>query len=79
MNNKAVGTIFCLIATILTSVRYLSAAIFMSGTATWSTELFQNSLSYVGSTLQISAIAALIVGICFLVWGVLKDGKSAGK
>ena len=79
MNNKAVGTIFCLIAAILTGARYLSAAIFMSGTATWSAELFKNSLSYVGSTLQISAIAALAVGVCFLVWGLLKDGKNTDK
>ena len=48
MNNKIVGAIFCLIAAILAGARYVAAAIFMSSTSTWSAELFQNSLNYVG-------------------------------
>ena len=63
MNNKSIGVMFCLIAAILTGVRYLFAA----------------SLTYVGSPLLIAAIAALVVGICFLVWGMIQDGKKAGK
>ena len=33
MNFKGVGAIFCLIAAVLTGVRYLTAAVFMSGTS----------------------------------------------
>lgn len=79
MNNKAVGTVFCLIAAILAGARYMAAAIFMSNTSSWSAELFRDSLSYVGPTLLIAAIAALVVGIGFLVCGLLKDGKKADK
>ena len=79
MNNKAVGTVFCLIAAILAGARYMAAAIFMSNTSSWSAELFRDSLSYVGPTLLIAAIAALVVGIGFLVCGLLKDGKKTDK
>ena len=75
MNNKGVGVIFCLIAAVLTGVRYLSAAIFMSGTASWSPELFATALTCVGPTLLIAAIVALVVGVGFLALGMLKDGK----
>ncbi len=79
MNFKGVGAIFCLIAAVLTGVRYLTAAVFMSGTSTWSAELFAASLTYVGPALLIAAIAALVVGICFLGLGIVKDEKKAGK
>lgn len=79
MNNKIVGAIFCLIAAILAGARYVAAAIFMSSTSTWSAELFQNSLNYVGPNLLIAAIVALVAGIGFLVCGLLKDGKKADK
>ena len=79
MNNKITGAIFCLIAAILAGARYVAAAIFMSNTSSWSAELFGNSLSYVGPNLLIVAIAALVVGIGFLVCGLLKDGKKTDK
>ena len=79
MNNKIVGAVFCLIAAILAGARYMAAAIFMSNTSSWSAELFRDSLSYVGPTLLIAAIAALVVGIGFLVCGLLKDGQKADK
>ena len=68
MNNKGVGVIFCLIAAVLTGFRYLSAAIFMSGTASWSPELFAAALSYVGPALLIAAVVALVVGVVSLPW-----------
>lgn len=79
MNNKGVGTVFCLIAAILMAARYLSAAIFMSGVASWDSELFQASLRYIGPSLSIAAIAALAVGVIFLAVGVFQDVKNAKK
>ena len=76
MNNKGVGSVFCLIAAILLGVRYLAAAVFMSGTATWSAELFASALAYVGPVLLIAAIAALVVGLAFLAVGIAKDCKN---
>ena len=73
MNNKGVGVFFCLIAALLMAARYLSAAVFMSGVASWSAELYQSGLSYVGSPLKIASIAALIAGIAFLAAGVVQE------
>ena len=75
MNNKGVGAIFCLIAAILAGARYLAAAIFMSGTQSWDAELFASGLGYVGATLKIAAIAALVVGVVFLAVGIAQDCK----
>ena len=75
MNNKGVGAIFCLIAAILVSVRYIAAAIYVGGAATISEEVFNAGLTSVGPTLQIAAIVALVIGVCFLVLGLIRDGK----
>lgn len=75
MNNKGVGAIFCLISAILASVRYITAAIFVSNTVSWGSGLYQDGLEYVGSPLKVPAIIALIVGVCFLGFGVIQDIK----
>lgn len=79
MNNKGIGAVFCLIAAILTAARYLAAAVFMSNVASWSAELFQCGLDYVGSPLKILAVISLIVGIVFLVLGIRQDLRKAKK
>ena len=79
MNNKGIGAIFCLIAAILTSARYIAAAAFMSNVTSWDSTLFQTGLSYVGSPLKIMAIIALVAGICFLGYGVVQDFKKQDK
>ena len=76
MNNKGVGSIFCLIAALLLGFRYLTAAIYVSGAQSWGAILFSDALSYTGSGLLIAAIAALVIGICFLALGFVKDGKT---
>ena len=75
MNNKGIGAIFCLISAVLMSARYIAAAIFMSNVVSWNSSLFQAGLSYVGSSLIVAAIIALIAGICFLVYGFKKQDK----
>ena len=75
MNNKGVGAVFCLIAAILMSARYISAAVFISNVSTWDSALFQSALSYVGSPLKIAAIVSLVVGIVFLAVGLYQDIK----
>ena len=79
MNNKGVGAIFCLISAVLASARYISAALFMSNAASWDSSLFQAGLSYVGSPLKTASIIALIIGICFLGYGVVQDFKKQEK
>jgi putative Ca2+/H+ antiporter (TMEM165/GDT1 family) len=77
MNNKGVGAVFCLISALLMAARYLSAAIFMSGISTWSSEMFQASLEYIGPALPTAAIAALIAGVIFLAVGIIQDRKGS--
>ena len=77
MNNKGVGAVFCLIASILMAARYVSAAIFMSGVASSDSELFRAGLDYIGPALPIAAIAALIVGVIFLGVGIFQDRKGS--
>ena len=48
MENKIVGAIFCFMSAVLISARYISAAIFMSGVASWDATLFAAGLEYVG-------------------------------
>ena len=79
MNNKGVGAIFCLIASILTAARYMTAAVFMSGVSSWNRELFQDGLNYTGPALKWAAIVALIVGVAFLGIGVYQDFKNSEK
>ena len=73
MNNKGVGAIFCLIAAILMSTKYIAAAIFMSGVTSWDAELYRTGLSYIGPLPTIAGAIALGVGIFFLVLGLMKD------
>ncbi len=75
MNNKGIGAVFCLIAAILMSARYLSAAVFMSGITSWSRELFVQGLEAVGSPLMIASLAALAAGIAFLGIGIFQGRK----
>ena len=79
MNHKGIGAVFCLISAILTSTRYLAAAIFMSGVSSWNSNLFSSGLAYVGSPLKIAAIIALVVGIAFLGYGLYQDIKEKRK
>lgn len=73
MNNKGVGAIFCLIAAILMSTKYISAAVFMSGSPSWSADLFKSGLSYVGPMPTIAGAIALGIGVFFLVLGLSRD------
>lgn len=77
--NKVVGAVFCLISAVLASARYIAAAAFMSNVTSWDSSLFQAGLSYVGSPLKVTAIIALIAGICFLGYGVIQDFKKQNK
>lgn len=79
MNKKGVGAVFCLIAAILMSAKYLCAAIFVSNAQSWDAEMFKNAMSYIGPVLPIAAIAALAFGVIFLIWGMFTDTKAEKK
>jgi Na+-transporting methylmalonyl-CoA/oxaloacetate decarboxylase gamma subunit len=76
MNRRGTGTVFCLIAALLYSVRYLSAAIYGSGqSSSWSTELFNGLLEYVGYSLVVFSLISLVVGIVYLVSAEREERK----
>ncbi len=79
MNNKGIGAVFCLIAAILISAKYIAAAIFMSSARTWDSSIFNLGLEYTGSFLSIVSFVALLVGILFLAYGVYQEIKENKK
>ncbi len=76
MSKRLSGGIFCFISALLFSTRYLAAAIFGSGLSTWSKDLFDASLNYIGNELLILSIIALFLGIFYLVWAEFEDYKN---
>lgn len=79
MKNKGIGTIFCLMSSMLMSARYIATAIYLSGASSWNKTLFTNGLDYVGTPLQTASLFALIVGIIFLAVGLYQDFKEWKK
>ena len=65
------GAVFCLAAVMAKCVKYVSAALYMSGNASQSRELFASGLRYVGGELDITAALALACGLILLAWGIM--------
>ncbi|WP_315795003.1 hypothetical protein [Paenibacillus sp. BIC5C1] len=68
MSRRTTGTLLLVIAALLYSVRYLSAAIFGSGVTSWDSDLFQGMLNYIGTAPRNWSVGALILGLFYLVW-----------
>ena len=79
MNNKGIGSIFCLIAAIFMAARYMAAAIFMSNVSSWDAGLFASGLEYIGPELKIASIIPLVDGIVFLGVGIFQEIKGKKK
>lgn len=75
MSNKVTGAIFCGIAAILMSARYLSAAILVSAQHGWNADLFALGLKLVGYPILVASIISLIVGISFFAYEVYQEFK----
>jgi len=67
MGRRVVGLGFCFIAAFLYATRYISAAIFGSGVSSWDSTLFTSMLQYVGNSLTILSVIALIIGVIYLI------------
>ena len=76
MSRRTSGTILLLISGILYATRYVSAAIFGSSFTSWSTNIFNSLLQYLGKGLISWSTAALIVGIIYLVWAEIEALRS---
>lgn len=75
MNKRGTGAIFCLIASIIFSARYITAAVFMSNFASWDNQSFSAGLEYQGSVLLIVSIISLIIGVLYLILAEIEDKK----
>lgn len=75
MRKRGAGIAFIAISAFLISMKYISAAIFGSGVASWDENLFNAMLSYVGNTLSNFSILSLLVGILYIVWGEYEELK----
>lgn len=68
MDRNGSGTRLIILSGILEGIKYLSAAIYMSGSASQSRELFESGLKYVGMKLDVFAAAALLLGAAIIVY-----------
>lgn len=73
LNKRGTGIIFILIAALLYCTKFISAAIFGSGVVSWSSNLYNAMLSYVGNSLNKWSIIALAAGIFYLIWEEISE------
>ncbi len=69
------SAILYLTAALLQCAKFISAAIFMSGTQSWDAELFGQGLKYVGSTLDIFSVCAVVLGLGLMLWYFLGKNR----
>ncbi|PCD82206.1 hypothetical protein CNQ87_16520 [Lysinibacillus fusiformis] len=70
------GSIFLLISTMFYLTRYICASIGVSKSSTWSTEEFNVFLKNVPNNLLILSIIFLLIGLLFIVCGVVDHLKN---
>lgn len=73
MNKRGTGVAFIAIAAFLFSAKYISAAIFSTGIASHSQELFAAMLEYIGNPLSVFSIIAFLVGLAYIIWGEYEE------
>ena len=76
MSRRLTGGVFCFISALLFCTRYIAAAIFGSGLASWSKDLFDAMLSYTGRELLTLSIISLFLGIFYLILAEFEDYKN---
>jgi pantothenate kinase len=76
MKKRATGLALLLIAALLESTRYISAAIYGSGVSLdggYGPDQFNKWLGYTSSGLSIWALLAFIIGIVYLIWAEYEE------
>lgn len=76
MNRRGAGMMFISISALLFSVKYISAAIYGSGSISWDEDLFQALLSYSGSSLHFLSMVSLVIGFLYIGWAEIEAIKS---
>lgn len=68
MDRRGAGVAFIFLAGLLYAARYVAAAIYASGSVSWSRELFSAMYQNVGPGLTVASSIALAVGVMYLVY-----------
>lgn len=71
MTRRATGLGFIGISALLFATKFITAAIFGSGVASWNSELFNAMLSYVDQGLSQASLISLMFGVVYLFWAEL--------
>ncbi|WP_379134863.1 hypothetical protein [Paenibacillus sp. sgz500958] len=78
MSRRTTGVFFIGIAAFLYGIRYLSAAVYGSGSMGWNETMFQNLLDYVGRAPLVLSVLSLIVGVIYLMAAEFGESLKAG-
>lgn len=73
MGKIGAGTSFCILAAVIQCAKYLAAAVYLSGNASQSRELFRSGLGYVGRWPDVMSVIALVCGAVFMAWGIIES------
>lgn len=73
MTRRTAGVHLIGIGAFLYATRYISAAIWGSGYASWSAQLYSGLLGYVDQGLTTWSIISIVGGMVFLVWGEITE------
>ena len=79
MNKLGAGVILIALGGIMQCAKVIAAAIYMSGLASQSSELFADGMEYVGGRLDVLAGAAALAGTVLAVWGLWESNKKRKK
>ena len=82
MNKFDAGVRLLIFSGLVQCAKYISAAIYMSGSASQGKVLFRNGLAYIGIRLDLISLAAFTAGALLLaieIVGLLKDMRNKGE
>lgn len=75
MKRRTTGCVFVAIAAFLYAARFLAAANYVSNMQNHGADIFQRSMSCVGSNLHLWSFVAMIIGVVYLALDEWSDWK----
>lgn len=79
MARRITGLVFISLGAMLYATRFIAAAIFGQGVASWNADLFRGMLQYVDQGLTPAWILALAIGVVYLLWAESQAFRRAGE
>ena len=69
MNKRATGTVLLLISAMLYCTKFIAAALIGMNAQIFNHQMFLDSLSYVGNSLNVFSFLALVAGMYYIILG----------